>query len=346
MRFPRAFPNKLSRGLARLLAVAGALCASACLDSTEPETYLRLEAGPALLDYSRVAINLDDTAGHRLETLYDDTLPDLKRLERLPARRYSGETARILIEGYQGPRLAYRETRLYEGRSQKLLDLRIEHFDDSSGTPAPGDSGTLAKPVPTHPPLLAAFPSDTAMSIGDSVSLPAEAYDADADLAAYAWQCGADGPKDSAIILGSQARIRFGVRYADSGQRVCTLRIWDLRRHFVEAKVKVHVELDRPWADAGRDTTVPAGGTILLHARGEDGFGPVVSRSWSIGGAPFASVPQIETSLPAPKTAGDLVCILQVMDSDNLTALDTLIVHVAAAGDSLSGNPPASGVTP
>ena len=344
MRFPRAFPNRL----ARLLAVAAALCAWACVDSNEPETYLRLEAGPALLGYSRVAINLDDTTGRRLETLYDDSLPDLRRLERLPARRYSGETARILIEGYQGPRLAYRETRLYEGRTQKLLDLRVERFDDSSATPVPGDSGTDGKvTAPTHPPLLAAFPSDTAVSIGDSVALPAEAYDADADLAAYAWQCGADGPEDSAVILGSQARIRFGVRYADSGQRVCTLRIWDLRHHLAEAKVKVHVELDPPWADAGPDTTVPAGGTIRLHARGEDGFGPIVSRSWSIGGAPFASIPQIETTLPAPKTSGDLVCILKVVDSDNLTALDTLIVHVAGvAGDSLSGNPITSGVTP
>ncbi len=332
----RAFNSPLP-----ILALAASLCAWGCLDSSEPETYFRVEAGPTLLGYSRIAINLDDTTGRRVATLYDDTLPDLKRLERLPARSYAGGTARILIEGYRGSRLAYRETRLYEGRTQRLLDLRIEQFDDSAR--AVPDPGTAA--VPSHPPFLSAFPSDTAVSIRDSVPLTSEAYDADGDLASYAWQCG-DGPKDSAVILGVQARIRFGVRYADSGQRECTLRVWDLRKGFTEAKVKVKVELDPPWADAGLDTTVPADGAILLHARGEDGFGPIVSRAWSIAGGPFASVPQIETSLPAPKSPGDLVCILRVIDSDSLIAYDTLLVHIAPAGNSGSGNLPDSSVTP
>jgi hypothetical protein len=324
-----------------MLALAASLCASACLNSTEPETYFRVEAGPTLLGYTRIAINLDDTTGRRVATLYDDTLPDLKRLERLPARSYAGETARILIEGYHGSRLAYRETRLYEGRTQRLLDLRIEQFDDS--TTAVPDPGTVAGP--SHPPFLSAFPSDTAVSIRDSVPLTSDVYDADADLASYAWQCG-DGPKDSAVILGSQARIRFGVRYADSGQRECTLRVWDLKKGLAEAKVKVRVELDPPWADAGKDTTVPVGGIILLHARGEDGFGPIVSRAWSVAGAPFASVPQIETTFPAPKAAGDLTCILRVIDSDSLVAYDTLLVHVAPTGNPSSGNLPDSSVTP
>jgi len=338
MRFPPAYPNSLLR----LVALAGALCASACLNSTDPETYFRVEGDPALLAYSRIAINLDDTTGRRVATLYDDTLPDLKRLERLPARSYSGETARILIEGYRGPRLAYRETRLYEGRTQKLLDLRVEVFDDSAA--ARPDPGTVA--AHSHPPFLSAFPSDTAVSIRDSVPLASEVYDADGDLASYAWRCGANGPRDSAVILGSQAVIRFGVRYPDSGQRECTLRVWDLRRAFTESKVKVKVALDPPWADAGRDTTVPTEGVIHLHAGGEDGFGPIVSRSWSIGGAPFASVPQIETTLPAPKDTGDLICILRVLDSDSLIAFDTLTVHVAPSGNSGSENPPDSVVTP
>ncbi|MBW8886280.1 MAG: hypothetical protein JF616_00875 [Fibrobacteres bacterium] len=328
-------------GFLRLLAAAASLCVSACLNSTEPETYFRLEAGPNLLDYSRIAINLDDTTGRRVATLYDDTLPDLKRLERLPARSYSGETARILIEGYHGSRLAYRETRLYEGSTQRLLDLRIERFDDSAK--AVPDPGTAAGA--SHPPFLSSFPSDTAVSIRDSVPLTTEVYDADGDLASYAWQCG-DGPKDSAVILGSQARIRFGVRYADSGQRVCTLRVWDLKKGLAEAKVKVNVELDPPWADAGKDTTVPVGGVILLHARGEDGFGPIVYRAWSFDGAPFANVPQTETTLPVPKSSGDLTCILRVIDSDNLMAYDTLVVHVTPAGNSGSGNLPDSSVTP
>lgn len=315
----------------RLAAAAGALCALACLQGNESGDYFSLEAGPSLLAYSRVAIRVDDTTGRKLEVLYDDTLPDLKRLERLPARRYSGETARILIEGYRSQRLAYRETRLYEGRTQRLLDLQIERFDDSAAGAAAANAEN-----PDHPPAFAAFPGDTVVSIRDSVPLPAEAADADGDLIAYAWQCGDNGPKDSASLQGYRLKIRFGVRFADPGERVCRLRIWDLRKRYAEAQVKIKVELDPPWADAGKDTTVPAGGTVLLHARGEDGRGPIVARAWSIGGGPFQAVPQIETSIPAPRAAGDLLCILKVTDTDSLSALDTLVVHVTAPPDTVS----------
>lgn len=319
MRFPRAFPNRP----ARLAALAGALCASACLDSNEPENYFRLEAEPSLLGYSRVAINLDDTSGRHLATLYDDSLPSLKTLERLPARSYGGETARILIEGYLGSRLAYRERRLYEGRTQRLLDLEIERFGD------PVRRDTSAPPqAQARAPYFSSFPSDTEVSIRDTVPLPAEAADPDGDLAAYVWDCGAGAPKDSAAILGPSAKIRFGVRFADPGVRVCRLRIRDLGGLYAEAQVKVNVELDPPWADAGDDTTVAAGTLMRLHAGGEDGHGPIVSREWSLGGGPFRPVPQIETEFPAPAQPGELLCILRVTDSDGLSGLDTLRVTV------------------
>lgn len=338
MRFPPASRNNF----ARMAVAVAALCASACLQSNEHADYFRLEAGPDLLAYSRVAIRLDDTAGRKLEVLYDDTLPDLKRLERLRSRRYSGETARILIEGYQGLRLAYRETRLYEGRTQRLLDLDIERFADSAAPSRPGPTvGTTP-----HAPVLALFPRDTVVSIRDSVPLPSEAADFDGDLSSYAWVCG-EGPRDSAALQGSQAKIRFGVRYRDPGTHVCSLSVSDMGKRSIAATVKVTVELDPPWADAGSDTTVPAGGLLLLHARGEDGHGPIVYRSWSFEGGPFRPVPQIETSTAAPTAGGDYRYILKVTDSDSLIALDTLIVHVPAApGDSANGTPGSSRVTP
>ena len=329
MRCPRTFPNSLAR-LARLAAfvaaLVAALCASACLESNDTGNYFRLEAEPFLLSYSRIAISLDDTAGRRLALLYDDTLPSLRRLERLPARRYAGETARILIEGYKGPRLAYREKRLYEGRTQRLLDLEIERFEDTLPRgPVPVNPQVQ---VQARPPVLASYPPDAEISIGDSVSLPAEAADADGDLASYLWDCGPGGPRDSAGILGYGAKIRFGARFADPGDRICLLRIRDMQGQSAETRVRVKVELDPPWADAGRDTTVTAGSLVLLHAGGEDGHGPVVSREWSIGGGPFRAVAQTETSIPAPAGPGDLLCILKVTDSDRLSGLDTLVVHV------------------
>jgi hypothetical protein len=339
MRCPRASTNSL----ARAACAASGLLAFACLSSHESGDYFRVEAGPALLAYSRVAIRLDDTAGRRLEVLYDDTLPDLGRLERLPSRRYSGETARILIEGFKGRRLAYRETRLYEGRTQRLLDLDIERFEDSA---APAGPGVAPAAGSAHPPELALFPGDTAVSIRDSVPLPAEAADPDGDLIAYAWECGPGGPRDSAALRDSRARIRFGVRFAEPGEHECRLRVWDLAGLSAAAAVKVKVELDPPWADAGRDTTVAAGSLVLLHARGEDRHGPIVSRAWSVDGGPFRPVPQTETSLPAPDKAGEILYILKVTDSDSLTALDTLVVRVVAAPVGNGGIPVAPQVTP
>jgi hypothetical protein len=343
MRFPPASINSPAR--LRLAASAGALCAFACLQANEPADYFRLEAGPDLLGYSRVAIRLDDTSGRKVEVLYDDTLPDLKRLEHLPSRRYSGGTARIQIEGFKGSRLAYRESRLYEGRTQRLLDLAIERFGDS-GDPSSAAGGGTQGTAP-HAPFLSAFPRDTVVSIRDSVPLPAVASDSDGDLGAYAWECGPDGPRDSAVLPGMQAKIRFGVRYAGPGERVCRLSVSDLGKRVVTAAVKITVELDPPWADAGGDTTVPIGGRLLLHARGEDGHGPIVSRAWSIDGGAYRPVPQIETSVPAPLSAGDYKYILKVTDSDSLSALDTLIVHVSAApAGNVTGIPGSSDVTP
>jgi hypothetical protein len=323
-----------------------ALCGFACLQSNDPADYFRVEAGPDLLGYSRIAIHLDDTAGRKVEVLFDDTLRDLKRLEHLPSRRYSGETARILIEGFKGARLAYRESRLYEGRTQRLLDLAIERFGDSGaqegGVAAPGALGH-----PAHAPVLSAFPGDTVVSIRDSVPLPALASDSDGDLSSYAWECGPGGPKDSAALGGIQAKIRFGVRFADPGERVCRLTVSDTGKRTAVATIKVTVELDPPWADAGKDTTVPLGGMVLLHARGEDGHGPIVSRAWSLDGGPFRPVPQIETSVPCPAEAGDFRYVLKVTDSDSLSALDTLVVHVPAApGGGATGTPGSSDVTP
>jgi hypothetical protein len=166
-------------------------------------------------------------------------------------------------------------------------------------------------------------------------------------LDSFAWECGSGGPRDSAALRGLQAKIRFGVRFADPGERICRLSVSDMGKRMVAATVKVTVLLDPPWADAGEDTTVPSGGLVLLHARGEDGHGPVVYRAWSFEGGPFRPVPQIETSVAAPTKEGDFRYILKVTDSDSLIALDTLIVHVdAAAVDSAIGTPGSSGVTP
>jgi hypothetical protein len=67
---------------------------------------------------------------------------------------------------------------------------------------------------------------------------------------------------------------------------------------------------------------------VLLHAKGNDGFGPIVKREWQCDDGAFKSVSQQETKMTAPLELGDYDCVLRITDSDGLTALDTMTITV------------------
>jgi hypothetical protein len=342
MWFPLPRPadrSRLRSGLRGPLAAALIACAMlpvACIDNaTEPDSFLRLEASSDLMTYERVTIRLGDTLGKHEVTLYDDSLPSMARLGRLPAGPYRGGTVRITILGYLASQVAYREVRLYDGGSQKVLSVDIKRGDSASVDPVLPDTGD-GQPVKItkHAPLFASAPWDTLVTPRDSVLLWAEATDEDGDLDGYTWDCNGDGkPEDSAALNGYRAKIRFGKSYADSGTRTCVLKVWDKEGRTAQAKARIQVVLDAPWANAGKDTTVVVGTTIFMHAGGEDGLGAIVSREWRIGSGEFKPMTQMETTLQAPATPGDLVCILRVRDTDSLVAYDTMMVKVVYSPD-------------
>jgi hypothetical protein len=342
MSFPLPHPVERPRirsGLRGAFAAALIVCAMlpvACIDNAaEPEAFLSLEAGSDLMAYQRVTIRLGDTLGNKEVTLYDDSLPSLARLGRLPAGPYRGGTVRITILGYQASKLTYREVRLYDGGIQKVLSVDIKRGDSASVDPVVPDSGKgQPAKIVQHPPLFASFPGDTMVTLRDSVLLWAEAVDEDGDLDGYAWDCDGDGkPEDSAALSGYRAKIKFGRSYPDSGTRTCVLRVRDKEGRTAQASVRIRVVLDAPWADAGKDTTVVVGTTIFMHAGGEDGLGAIVAREWRIGSGEFKPMTQMETTLQAPATPGDLVCILRVRDTDSLVAYDTMLVKVVYSPD-------------
>ncbi len=332
---PRPLPSKLQLRWSRLALAAVVLGLTACInDQADPGDFFSLEASPALTDYARVSIRLDDTTGHVLATLYDDSLPSLSRLNRLPAGPYQGGVVRIVIEGWKGGKLVYREIRLYDGASQHVIALDVVQD--------PGQNPIDTVFIPNKPagqaPMVVSIPGDTTVSIRDSVPLAAEVTDMDGDLAGYTWDCNGDGrPEDSAAIYGGRSKIRFGVRFSEAGTRACVLKVWDLGGRSVQAKVNIKTVQDPPWADAGKDTTVVVQTQVRLHAKGEDGYGPIVSREWRIGTGEFHAVTQMESSFQAPEGPGDLVCVLKVTDSDSLAGYDTMVVHVVySPDDSLS----------
>lgn len=304
--------------LALLSGLAG------CFGSAEDETWFDIEADPALTRYSRLTVELQDSLGGPRATLFDDSLRSVNRLRRLSAGPYQGEAARIVLQGYRNGKPQYRETRHYEGVTQTVVavDIFLGPFD-SAGTPDP------AGPLPSAPVIAARMP-DTVVSIRDSIPFWAQFTDVDGDLAGYAFDCGGDGVfRDSTAISGPIALVRKGTRYPESGDYGCDVTVWDRGGRSAHARMAARVELDPPRADAGDDTTVDAGTLILLHARAEDRFGPIVSREWKVGSKPFVPVPQQETVHPAPAEPGTLVCILRVTDSDGLVGEDTLLVTVS-----------------
>ena len=199
-----------------------------CINNEEqPDAYLKLETGAGIMAYQRVAIRMSDTLGHNPFTLFNDSVTSLGRLGRLNAGPYRGGKVRISIEGYRASVLVYREIRLYDGASQKVMSIDVAHADSLSVIPIGNDTVITVKPA-RHVPDFAVFPADTLVTIRDSVPLESEAVDADGDLAGYAWDCNGDGkPEDSAALAGFRAKIRFGRAYPDSGTRFCVLKIWD-----------------------------------------------------------------------------------------------------------------------
>lgn len=324
MRCPPRLPSRLRRGRSRALAAlaTGLLAACTLADRPEEEAFFDLEADPALSSYSRVQVELQDSLGNPRATLFDDSLASPASLRRLPAGPYRGGAARLVITAFRAGEPMYRETRVYDGATQRVLSVDIALGPFGPGGPAPvAASG--------KPPVLAAVMPDTVVSIRDSVALWAEAADPDGDLAGFAIDCDADGRfEDSAAISGYKKLILAGRSFADSGKRSCRLKIWDNGGRSAEGRLQVDVRQDPPVADAGLDTSVVAGTWIRLHARGDDRFGPIVTREWKIGAKPFAPVAQQETVHEAPSEPGTLTCILRVTDSDGLAGLDTVVVTV------------------
>lgn len=331
MRFPPRLPTDAfpARAAAGLLMASVLLPISCRLNDAGDRAYFDLEADSSLTRYSRVTVELQDSVGTRQAILFDDSLSSVGRLRRLPAGSYRGGAARIVIQAYRDGHQAYRETRLYDGQSQTVASVDIFLGPFGPEEPVPGSA------LPRAPVLASRMP-DTLVSIRDSVTLWAEAFDADGDLSGYGLDCDGDGRfEDSGTVQGPKAGIIRGRRFADSGSHACLLRVWDRGGRSVQGRLGVRVEWDPPTADAGRDTVVTAGSEILLHARGDDLFGPIVTREWKIGSKPFVSITRQETVLQAPLEPGELVCILRITDSDGLTVQDTLLVTVIPR----TGNP-------
>jgi hypothetical protein len=289
---------------------------------TPPErAYFNVQVPDSLAQYDPLVVVLRGTDGSMIDTLFSGRMDSAAQLSRLAAPHFRGGPVRVEIEGFAGDSAAYREARLFDPATASVQSVQFLSGDSGSPDPVGGSvSGFILSW------------SDTTISIGDSLRLQVTAQDLSLPTPLWLrWDVEGDGRWDDSLRPKTDVRAwTFGFRHRRVGKYATAVQA--VLSSGAVASLRVHVEvlLDPPVADAGRDTTVPLGGVIQLHAGGTDGFGPIVRREWSLNGGAFWSVPWRDTQYPAPEKVGEHIFVLRVTDSDSLTALDTLRVRVVA----------------
>lgn len=327
------------------------------IETSESPSLFRIEGDTAWQAYSRLIIVLAEPGGDVLDTLFNDSLESLSDLHQLQAAQYQGGQVLIGIFGYRGTVLVYSQGREFDGATQQVRAIQNAIPVIGNPTPitvvsAPANTQGQVKTIPaqdtapkTQPPAFSDHSRDTTVSIRDVVPMFAVAQANGSRILKVTWDYESDGRiDDSTTKTPSGARFTATPRYQGIGVYVCRVVVQTAAGK-TQADIRVTVIEDPPLADAGQDTTVAPGTVIYLHAKGSDGYGPIVKREWQIGSAAFKSIGQQETQIIAPLIEGDLRCVLRITDSDGLTALDTLMVFIRNP-DSDFEEPPLDGEEP
>lgn len=180
-------------------------------------------------------------------------------------------------------------------------------------------------------PEILAIRADADISIQDSIAMTAKVHDVDGKVAWCGWDYEGDGIYDDSLITAdSSVEVVLGHRYPDAGLFLAVFKAKDESGKTRLDTVHVKVELDRPVANLGNDTTVTVGSQILIHAKGTDKFGKIEKRELLIqgAGAAFHLLSKEDTTLTAPTDPGPFTVLLRVTDDDGLTDMDTLNVTV------------------
>jgi len=318
----------------------------------EDMAYFRVDGDTTWQGYSRLFIVLANGDGNLIDTLFDDSLREASELTRLAAPHYRGGRAWIAVYGYRKQVLVFTQGREFDGETEQVLAIRDSipplrgntialgekppetlPVDTVKTGSVPGKDSTTSPSNPTTTPAASlpqvlSLKGDSLASINDVVSLTAQVKAGGSRLTFAGWDYNSDGVIDDSVSGLPQGTQFIGKpRYANPGEYRCQFVIRTALGQAIAART-IKVLYDPPVADAGEDTTVTAGTTIYLHARGSDGFGPIVKREWQIGDADFVAVTQQDTRITAPLEAMELECVLRVTDSDGLTATDAVTIYV------------------
>lgn len=167
----RTFLNRLPglRTFGLLSALAGISIFWACrINSADASDHFDLKADSVWATCDSLTVILEDTSGHLIDTLFNDTLKSLSQLSNLSADKYPGGKAQVRIVGRKNGGLCVEQTR---------------GFDDHGG-PVLIDTVALPSAAPASVEIK---PASLDISVGDaSVQVVASIKPAFADQA-FAW---------------------------------------------------------------------------------------------------------------------------------------------------------------
>ncbi|HKP94669.1 MAG TPA: cadherin-like beta sandwich domain-containing protein [Fibrobacteria bacterium] len=206
---------------------------------------------------------------------------------------------------------------------------------------------TVHLDIGDQPPEILALSNDTVITIKDSIPLRARVRDGEGKVAWIGWDFENDGKFDDSLKANdSIVDFKSGHRYPKAGTFAAKLKAVDDNGKVRLDSVKVRVALDRPVADAGKDTTVIAGTAVNFHAGGRDSLGAIAKRELKIGSGPYLNLGKPDTTLKLPGDSGSVPCVVRVTDDDGNADEDTMIVTIVApdrSNNQLAGLVPSAG---
>jgi len=325
------------RVLAGFILAVGLLSIAPLLSCTgvdeKGHTYLKVNIDTTWYRFDSVQVYLDAGDGTDRQLLFHGSIDSPDDLHRLPAEDYDGGKVTLVLIGFKDGKAAEQETREYDGATRKTLNVVVKVLVDTSGAPGdttknPGD--TTANPGKLEVELT---PSDTTVSIRDSLVFSATARASAGRLSGYAWIQPVRAPeRKEGDLDDTQADLSTGIRFPDSGTFTVRVVVFGKDGDSVQASVKVKVLLDRPQAFAGKDTTIATGTPVVLRGQGKDDLGRVMSQAWKIDGGPYQTSDDGEFEFPAQDSAGTHIAIFRVMDDDSLFAEDSVAIFVVSTG--------------
>jgi hypothetical protein len=212
--------------------------------------------------------------------------------------------------------LTHRE---YVYTSKGTYPVRLYVRDDDGNA----DSTTLNLAVTNDGPMVSGL-KDTVISIDDTVAFSIQASDPDG-VSSYRWDFDGDGQDDDTTETGHAVHAYSG----SPGHFAFRVSVQDSFDGVTNATADIDMIQDPPLVNAGRDTTVSLGDTVLIKGVVSDRFGRIVSMARSVGGGAFQPTLSGDTVLIAPASEIlDYRIVLRATDDDGNTVQDTVLVRV------------------